>query len=72
MAKFKILTRNFNDDQEDTSHLKDEILQIASESKDVLHNEKHSEAGAKLLEVINFNGNKIRNWLKENDISTAT
>ncbi|KAH1025142.1 SET domain-containing protein SmydA-8 [Dendroctonus ponderosae] len=72
MTKFKILSRNFGDDQEETSHLKDEVLQIASESRDVLNNEKHSEAGAKLLEVINFNGIKIRNWLEEHEIFTAS
>ncbi|CAG9774107.1 unnamed protein product [Ceutorhynchus assimilis] len=70
MAKFKQLTRDFDPENKQASEdLIEEITKILEENKNCLEYEKQLETGAKLLQVIEFNEMKFKQWIMENSIN---
>lgn len=71
MAKFKMLTRDFNsEDQESHTHDVIDVLKLLDEVKRALKYEESSETGRKLLDVVKVNELKINNWMEEHNLKT--
>lgn len=71
MAKFKMLTRDFNsEDQESHNHDVIDVLKLLDEVKRALKYEESSETGRKLLDVVKVNELKINNWMEEHNLKT--
>lgn len=72
MAKFKMLTRDFNsEDQESHSHDVIDVLKLLDEVKRALKHEEASETGRKLLDVVKVNELKVNNWMEEHQLKNA-
>lgn len=71
MAKFKMLTRFFNSEDQD-SHTHDviDVLKLLDEVKRALKYEEASETGRKLLGVVKVNELKVNNWMEEHNLKT--
>ncbi|KAL1497646.1 hypothetical protein ABEB36_008569 [Hypothenemus hampei] len=71
MAKFKVLTRclgSTSEELESNKELIQEVFSLFEENRRVLKYEREFEAGSKLLQVVESNEIKFKNWLSEHNV----